>query len=159
MTWKPVGSRSFRAAILAGALSAAAVQPAAAGDVRIYNHPNRPKDEMTIRVVRATLIGYDVNAGEIFVSPFVVVRFSGDDELKRVYLTDTTTIDGIPFTCPDQRSVPGGTGFPVCPRLPSALLTKLPVSVQLAIWPDGLYFSKAIILGTDRIMAVALPHP
>ena len=137
---------------------AAAGKPAAADDVKLYTHPNRPKDAASIRSARATLIGYDVNAGELFVSPYIVVRLGGEDRLTRVYLADNATIDGVRFSCPEQRTTAGGIGFPVCPHLPSALAVKLPVAIDLTVWRDSLDFSKDVILGTDTI-AVITPAP
>lgn len=149
------GLRNLTVGVLAvTVIGAAAVKPAAADDVKFYNHPNRPKSESAVRTARATLIGYDANAGELFVSPFVVVRFGGEDRLTRVYLADGTTIDGVRFSCPDQRTMASGIGFPVCPRLPSALALKLPVAVDIAVWRDSLDFSKDVVLGTDMIAVV-----
>jgi hypothetical protein len=147
--------RILGAALLATAAFAFARQSAVAQDVVVYSHPNRPKDSASVRTVRAILLGYDKNETASRIAPYVIVRLPNSDELARVYLTDNTKIDGVRFFCPINPGLT--TGYGVCPRLPSDLALKLPVTVNISVWPDSLEFSKAIIMGTDTINVVPQP--
>ena len=147
--------RTLTAAALGVIQLAAAVQITYAEDVRVYAHPSRPANSTGVSTVRALLIGYDRNENGSMVSPYIVIRFPYDNDLVRVYLADDTKIDGKRFFCPLNPGMT--TGYGVCPRLPSALALRLPVSVDLTIWLDSLTFSKAVIFGTDAISVVAPP--
>jgi hypothetical protein len=136
---------------MAVALFAAAAVPAQSQDVLYSSFPERPKDDVGVHRVQATLIGYDPNAGPYVLAPYVIVRFGQEPALTRVFMAYRTTIDGAPFVCPSASSAVPAPSHPVCPRLPPRVALRLPVLVELTVWHASMHFQPGDTLATDSI--------
>jgi len=120
-------------------LIATSSQVTAQDDVVIYNHANRPKEDGRIKKIRATLLGYDPNIGRAIIAPYLIFRFAGESELRRVYLTQGALLNGAPFACAGASGAFQGR-LQICPRLPADVATKLPATVEMTSWSESSLF-------------------
>jgi hypothetical protein len=137
--------------VLTAALFAVTTSTAHAQDVLYSSFPERPKDDVGVRRVQATLIGYDPNAGPYVLAPYFVVRFGDEPGLTRIFMAYHTTIDGGQFWCPPASSPGPGPSHPICPRLPPSVALRVPAQVELTVWHASMQFQQGDTMATDSI--------
>lgn len=148
----------FFVALLSCALLGTSAFGSEQSDLIIYNHPVRPNNSSELTTVRALLLGYNPNRDHALISPYIVVKIEGREDISRVFLTDDMTIDGIPFHCPDQQKLEAEFG-PVCKRLPRRIALLLPMMVEITVFDTRLPWIEHSLIGTIAMKQTEISRP